>query len=212
MENLIIDNSQSFFSSPLDKIDTVYSPRKFFGVPDGGYLFTNNEIKEDLRKDNSFTRMVPLLKRIDIGPEESYFDYREKEDALKNNNIKKMSNLTDALLKNINYKKIKTKRKQNFNYLHTELKDINEMFYLINKKIEIPMVYPLLITKRKLREDLINNNIFVATYWNDSLKRLNSNDFEKKLVDYLIPIPIDQRYDIDDMIKIARKVKDMVKY
>ena len=40
--NLILDNTQAFFERPLDKIDTIYSPRKFFGVSDGGYLYTNH--------------------------------------------------------------------------------------------------------------------------------------------------------------------------
>lgn len=38
-KNLIIDNAQAFFSKPLPGVDTFYSPRKFFGLPDGG-IFT----------------------------------------------------------------------------------------------------------------------------------------------------------------------------
>jgi len=36
--NIITDNSQAFFCRPLKDIDTFYSCRKFFGVPDGAYL------------------------------------------------------------------------------------------------------------------------------------------------------------------------------
>lgn len=39
-KNLIIDNSQAFYSLPLPGVDTFYSPRKFFGIPDGAYLYT----------------------------------------------------------------------------------------------------------------------------------------------------------------------------
>ena len=38
-DKLIIDNAQSFFSNYLGNLATFYSPRKFFGVPDGGYLY-----------------------------------------------------------------------------------------------------------------------------------------------------------------------------
>ena len=38
---LIVDNAQSFFSTPLPGVDVFYSPRKFFGVPDGAYLYTD---------------------------------------------------------------------------------------------------------------------------------------------------------------------------
>ena len=44
-QNLIIDNSQAYFSKPLPNIDTFYSPRKYFGIPDGAYLYTNKKLK-----------------------------------------------------------------------------------------------------------------------------------------------------------------------
>ncbi len=40
-KQLILDYTQAFFSRPIDGIDTFYSCRKFFGVPDGGYLYTD---------------------------------------------------------------------------------------------------------------------------------------------------------------------------
>ena len=40
-KNLIIDNSQAFYSKPIKGVDTFYSPRKFFGLPDGAYLYTD---------------------------------------------------------------------------------------------------------------------------------------------------------------------------
>lgn len=38
---LIIDNAQAYFELPVKNVDTIYTCRKFFGVPDGGILFTN---------------------------------------------------------------------------------------------------------------------------------------------------------------------------
>ena len=38
--NLIVDNAQAFFAKPIEGVDTFYSARKFFGVPDGAYLYT----------------------------------------------------------------------------------------------------------------------------------------------------------------------------
>lgn len=38
---IILDNTQSFFQKPISGIDTIYSCRKYFGVPDGAYLSTN---------------------------------------------------------------------------------------------------------------------------------------------------------------------------
>ena len=39
--HLIVDNAQAFFAEPIEGIDTFYSARKFFGVADGAYLYTN---------------------------------------------------------------------------------------------------------------------------------------------------------------------------
>ena len=39
--NIILDNVQAFFQEPVRDVDTIYSCRKFFGVPDGAYLSTN---------------------------------------------------------------------------------------------------------------------------------------------------------------------------
>jgi hypothetical protein len=37
-KNVIIDNTQAFFSSAISNVPTFYSARKFFGVPDGAYV------------------------------------------------------------------------------------------------------------------------------------------------------------------------------
>lgn len=44
-QQCVVDNSQAFFESPSDCLGTVYSPRKFFGVPDGGLLHTNSHVE-----------------------------------------------------------------------------------------------------------------------------------------------------------------------
>src|SRR5690554_1550706 len=58
--NLIVDNSQAFFAKPFPGIDTFYSPRKYFGVPDGAYLYTDKKLDTTLEKDRSFTRFRHL--------------------------------------------------------------------------------------------------------------------------------------------------------
>ena len=50
-KQLIVDNAQAFFAPRLDGIDTFYSPRKFFGVADGGYLYIDKLLDVELQKD-----------------------------------------------------------------------------------------------------------------------------------------------------------------
>ena len=120
IENLIVDNSQAFFSMP-EKYPTFYSPRKFFGVPDGAYLYTEKLLDEDLERDTSYNYCSHLLKRFDLGSQRGYEDYKNVEESFSNRPLKIMSKLTESILSSINYEKVKSIRKQNFHHIHKQL-------------------------------------------------------------------------------------------
>ena len=44
--NIIFDNSQAFYSKQYGTAG-IYSPRKFFGLPDGGILCTDLNLEEE---------------------------------------------------------------------------------------------------------------------------------------------------------------------
>lgn len=192
--NVIIDNSQSFYSAPKG-LASFNSPRKFFGVPDGGYLFMNDEIPRlDLLRDNSLERFSHLVRRIELGASCAYADFRREDSLLDNAPICKMSLLTETLLQGIDYKKKKERRNQNFEYLSKNLKKYN-LLNLESTQGDVPMVYPLLIKKADIRQYLINNKIYVATYWKDQ----KDTEYGKQLEEFLVPLPIDQRYSLTEM-------------
>ncbi len=89
-----------------------------------------------------------------------------------------MSSLTQALLSNIDYALISNKRNQNFNYFHQRLRNINKLEFSCNLDSVVPMVYPLLIDNSNIKDTLIENRIFVATYWPNVLEWCNAGDFE----------------------------------
>ena len=148
-----------------------------------------------------------MLKRIDLSPEKGYNDFLINDSKLENLPICRMSKLTNSLLSQLGYKKVKIKRKENFNHLHKNLKELNELKFDFSSDA-VPMVYPLLINNGNvLKKKLINDRIFIATYWSDVLERVSRDSFESYLVKNLIPIPIDQRYGITDMDFILKKIK-----
>ena len=51
------------------------------------------------------------------------------------------------------------------------------------------------------------NKIFFPTYWIDAASRVKTNSFEAKLINNLIPIPIDQRYSILDLSNTIEIIK-----
>ena len=200
---LIVDNAQAFYAPRIDGIDTFYSPRKFFGVADGGYLYTDKLLDDELEQDYSFDRMSHLLKRIDLSAEDGYSDFRKNDEALVNQPTKKMSKLTDSILSSIDYEGVKSIRKRNFAFIHNNLKNVNRLNVQLDQDA-VPMVYPFLTSDNELKQRLIRDRVYVATYWSNVLEWVNSNDWEYTLAERLIPLPIDQRYTIEDIKKITQ--------
>ena len=56
--------------------------------------------------------------------------------------------------------------------------------------------------RENLRAELIKNKIFVATYWNPQPENTQEGVFQK----YLLPLPIDQRYDRKDLSRILEVI------
>ena len=209
--NLILDNAQAFFSHPIEEISTLYSSRKFFGIPDGGFVYTPfRSYDNSLERDISYNRTSHLLKRIDVGAEKGYQDFIQNDHALDNSNILHMSSLTERLMYCIDYEAVKQKRNKNFLYLHKYLADMNELSSVIEKSyVNGPMVYPFLRKNNiELRKQLIHNRIYVAMYWpNIPVWIDDKNTVEMYFYNNLIALPIDQRYGLDDMDFIMKIIR-----
>ena len=210
-KNIIVDNCQSFYDKPIKGIDTFYSARKFFGVADGAYLSIDKKLKQNFGTDISYARMTHLLKSLDKSASIAYNNFKKNDDDLIDNPIRKMSNITQAILKSIDYDKIKLIREKNFLHLHSILKEYNELEIDIDC-LNGPMVYPLLMKgNNELRAHLIKNKIYVATYWSNVFDWCKINDIECNLVKYILPLPIDQRYNNYDMENILSVILSLIK-
>lgn len=200
-DHLIVDNAQAFYAEPMQGIDTFYSARKFFGVPDGAYLYTDKELAQELEQDVSSERMSHLLKRIDLGAEAGYQDFRRNDDSLCHQPIKRMSKLTDSILCGIDYDSVKRRRRLNYAILDKALKDSNRIRLELDDEAA-PMVYPYWTKDASLRRKLIENKVFVATYWPNVKEWTKEGMLERKLAEDMIPVPCDQRYDSNSINQI----------
>ena len=207
--NIIIDNTQAFFSRPLPEIDTFYTCRKFFGVADGAYLYTNKEADFDIPQDYSSSRMLFLLDRLDKSAEEAFSDYHKSEDTLDHDEIKKMSKITQFIMSSICYKSVADRRISNYIYLHDNLSSSNTLSVDLERK-NVPMVYPFLSDDINLRKKLIDNKVYVASYWPNVQSWCNAESLENTLSQLLLPLPIDQRYSIDEMNFIVSVLKEFI--
>lgn len=204
-QQLIVDNTQAFFALPIDGIDTFYSCRKFFGVADGAYLYCGKSLEMELVQDQSWDRMDYLLKRIDLSPQAAYADFRTRSSELRNSPIKTMSNLTHRIMASIDYQQVAQRRRDNYRLLDETLKDKNRISLPLADDA-VPMVYPYLTTDPELRQRLIDNKIYVATYWPNVLDWCNEGNTEYQLTRLSLPLPIDQRYGEDRIKRIIEQL------
>lgn len=199
---LIFDHSQAFFSPPRIALATIFSPRKFFGVPDGGLLITTSEVDEPLEAEaHSIERCSHLLKRLDSGPEQGYQDYRKAEETLSDIQPRRMSRLSERLLSSIDMESCRSKRNANFSFLHEHLNNLNQLRF--DQNIDGPMCYPLLMEDSTIRSRLLANRIFVPRYWAEVDSRVGNDSFESVLVRNCLPLPCDHRYECADMQRIV---------
>ena len=206
-EQLILDCSQAFYFEPLEKGHTIYSPRKFFGISDGGMLYTGKSLEEKLRTDVSYDRFSHLIKRIDLGAEEAYEEFKNNDKSLNNQPIMHMSRLTKQILSTVDFKSNKKRRIDNFEFLHGKLAEKNLLKTDLND-YTCPMIYPFQTADVRLRKRLINNKVFVATYWPNVLEWCNGKDLEYHLTESILPLPIDQRYNELEMIRIVQLINE----
>lgn len=211
--NVIVDNSPAFYSKPISDTISVYSPRKFFGLPDGCYVITDKDVsKPDYLKDFSSDTAAFLFKRIERGCNAVYTERMKNEERIDNSDIMQMSDLTEALLNGINYNKIAEIRKRNFFTAHGLYKDINliDPLQFIDNDC-VPMVYPLVIENSDIIQYLAKNKIYTGRWWNSVLKNADSNNFETFMSTCMIPLPTDQRYSEKEIKYIAKLIFNFIK-
>ena len=202
-KNVIIDNSQALFCKPLDGCLNIYSCRKFIGVPDGAYVVGKNahmyvnEYKQGYSSDTSLF----LLERIEYGCEGKAYDSRSiNENRINNEDIARMSKLTQTILDGTDYENIKTKRIENFKLACSLFNDINKICPLkYFDKNTVPMVYPLVVEDDGLLDRLQFAKHFQGHWWSYLLKETKETDFENWISRYIIPITIDQRYGKEEL-------------
>lgn len=201
-KNIIIDNVQAFFQRPVDGVDTVYSCRKFFGVPDGGYVATDAVLSDDIETDISKDRMKHILGRFEETASAYYADFQSNDERFYNLELKRMSLLTANILRGIDYESVRKARNDNFMLLDDKLSGLNGLQF---KAPDGPYCYPFYCKDgMALRKALAAEKIYVATLWPNVLD--DGNAMEKDFVQNILPLPCDQRYNFEDMLRIVHLI------
>ena len=204
---VIVDNTQAFFSKSLDGIDTFYTCRKFFGVSDGAYLYTSEKLDFQFERSTSYEHTSHLIKRLDLSPEDGFEDFHQSDERLVGEEVMLMSNFTQRLMQSIDYENVAVARSANFLRLHDHLKNTNILTIQMDGDV-IPMVYPYMTENKGLRNYLIKNRVYPAKYWPNVDEWVKSDSIESKLSNFMVPLPIDQRYGHEEMNRIIKLIHE----
>lgn len=124
-DRVILDNTQDFFSKPIAGIDTVYNARKYFGIPDGAYLYTDQTPNDRLEKNYSYNKLEYLVGRFEKDADSFYQNFLKSEESLYLEEPKSISAFSENILRGISYEKVYKTRLKNFCCLHARLASFN---------------------------------------------------------------------------------------
>lgn len=200
---IIVDHVQDFFRRPLPGVDTVYSCRKFFGVPDGGYAAC--DVPLALEEDGSRERMSHLLGRFEVSGSAYYAEFRQNDELFYDLPLRAMSPITRNILRAVDYEAVRQRRSDNYAVLAAALDKRNPLRLTAP---DGPYCYPFCCENgMALKRALAQRKIYVPTLWPDVAAEEGS--VEKDYAENILPLPVDQRYDAEDMQRIVDALFDL---
>lgn len=207
-DRIIVDNAQAYFCDPIENIDTLYTCRKFFGVADGAFLYTDKTLETELEIDESFERMHFILGRFERTASEFYGEYASNNHMFANEPVKQMSRLTKNLLHAVDYDHIKSQRTANFECYAERLCNINSLEL---HTAEGAFAYPLLIEDgARVRKKLQAMKLYIPTLWPNVAAETPKDSLEYHYSNDILPLPCDQRYGEDEIDYIVSQIKNMI--
>lgn len=191
-KNLIIDNTQAFYSEQTG-LAGFNSLRKFFPVQNGGYLWGVNELPGNYPPDEL------ELKTSDF--QENYEQFKKNELILNNEKIKIISPKVEEFMKNFDFEKDKKLRQE----LYKKYSVVFDKFNIINLpelKNNIPFCYPFYTKSEKIIQKFAQNNIKILKLW----KEFPKNFPEYEFLNNVGAFPLDNKNLANRIIELGEKI------
>ena len=201
----VVDAATALFAESIPELPTFYSLRKFAGVPDGGAATAPFPLRLPREQDDSRHRLTALRRRDPDGAVASLPAFEEIEKELSLSPPLRMSPQTRGMIARIDWMRIAGKRRENYRHLHAKLRCINRL-NLPPDPPSAPFCYPLLCGIPNLRDELIDAGLALPLYWSEVIEATDAADPANKLARTLLPIPLDQRYDAQDILTRLGKI------
>lgn len=209
--HLIVDEAQAFFRRPWGQADTLYTCRKFFGVADGGYLYTKDgaRLSRELARDESHEHMDFVLGRFERPASEFFERAKDNNKRFAGEGVRAMSALTGNVLRAVDYEGVKEARNKNWAYLHAHLGSSNRMDL---KTPEGAFMYPLFLSESSavFRGQLAKRRIYIPTLWPNVLQERPKKSIAYQYSDCILALPVDQRYEIRDLSRLLSEIRALI--
>lgn len=187
--NIIIDNSQGFFSEPLG-LASFNSLRKFFNVQNGAYLFTSKQLEQVFEVDKIELQPVSM--------QEDYEKFLKNElflDAQKQ--IKTISPKVEKMMNDIDFEAESIKRVRIFKQYEKVLKNFNNIQLDLNSG-DIPYCYPFSPNSEIIKRKLWSKNLVLLQLW----KNFPKSFIESEFLNDTIALPLDNAEYAEKIIEI----------
>lgn len=187
--NIIIDNSQGFFSEPLG-LASFNSLRKFFNVQNGAYLFTSKQLEQVFEVDKIELQPVSM--------QEDYEKFLKNElflDAQKQ--IKTISPKVEKMMNDIDFETESIKRVRIFKQYEKVLKNFNNIQLDLNIG-DVPYCYPFSPNSEIIKRKLWSKNLVLLQLW----KNFPKSFVESEFLNDTIALPLDNAEYAEKIIEI----------
>lgn len=216
------DCTQCLYSSfPISDADyIVASIRKWCGVPDGGFAICKDGcfINKPTQTDKAMVEAKRIASELKYqflfegkGDKPSFkAKYREGEELLDNQmDYYAIGELSVAIQAELDVELLKKKRRANFKVLmdgfHNK-KGIKVVFNILPTDV-VPLYFPIFVDDREAIQDhLADNDIYAPVVWPKADNCPAIDEVAETIYEKILCIPIDQRYDVDDMQRIVNVI------
>ncbi len=211
---------EAFSPINTDIVDFVIcSSRKWLPIPDGGILASKNVIDCSNALGSSDYTLYYFAAQLMKGEynknkalnKQRFLNYSNKaiKDLFEDNEIRKMSDISLALINTMDFEQIKSKRIENYDALYNLLKNIKEITVPGIRRGDVTPLGMFILTEKRdeLFKHLIQNGVYCNIHWR-TYDVIAQNENSKFLSEHCITIPCDQRYNKEHIQYITKVVQE----
>ncbi|MET0387066.1 MAG: hypothetical protein ABW321_13955 [Polyangiales bacterium] len=207
-ERGIVDQTHALFAPRNAPHWFFASARKWFGVPDGAFLWGPSAVSPPLTAASS-ELPIHLITRRWGEPDVAYRAYQQAEATL-DDAVRSISELSAALLGGVDVARVQNTRRANFLHLHHRLGAHNQLQLPQNPQ-NVPFCYPFLPPRPVSRDALRERGLFIPMFWTECTSGTDATfAWERLLAQSLLPLPIDHRYGPEAMDQLAATLEQLI--